>query len=115
MVPSLIFSGFLILFLALMGGYMIVLLRSRDVPFKKKASRWLVGGAMALFLLYVGLLTKELRFVFYASPFALILLYLNLGLTRFCASCGVTLTPHLPFSTLRFCPYCGAEVAGKFK
>ena len=44
-------------------------------------------------------------------PFIAVIIWLNIRMMRFCDACGKMMINHQWWSTMNFCPYCGAKLS----
>jgi hypothetical protein len=110
--PPWAFVGFILVWCILGLASFLFFHFNRNVALKRRVLPVLTVIVVAMFLgvvyYFIGS-SQPLVFVF-AVPAVVVISYLNIRMTRFCNSCGKTLHQQLPFTTVRFCPHCGAEL-----
>lgn len=82
---------------------------NKDAPLKRKLFPPFAIGAGVLFLVIVW---ADLggNGIFFLVPFVGLITFLNIRMTKFCDTCGRTLTRQDPFSPPKFCSKCGASL-----
>lgn len=105
-----IFLIFFAVWMALGITSFLLFYLGRNVSFKRRYYPWSVGLAGVLFLGFMAAMRLPFPFLALATPFVVLITYLNLRGTRFCGACGRTITGQNPFSTPEFCSKCGASL-----
>jgi hypothetical protein len=82
---------------------------SRNAKRKRRLFPWGIALSTALFIGSMFALGAPLGVVLGMTPFALLIAWLNLRMTRFCDSCGRTVIGGLG-GRPRYCQHCGAPL-----
>ena len=82
-----------------------------DVATKKRFFPRFVIGAGALFLFFIYFTTLQIWPVLLATPFVILISYLNVKFNTFCDKCGKPVMPFQNFQLrAKFCGRCGSEL-----
>lgn len=92
-----------------LGGFLFFAL-NKDVALKRRLFPRLAIAAGVLFGGVIALMAPWPAFLLFV-PFIALIVWLNIRMTRFCGACGKILINHQWWSTMNFCPYCGAKLA----
>ncbi len=83
---------------------------TRDAALKRRVFPWYVCLVAVLFLGLVAANGASLGLLVIAAPLVALITFFNARRTRFCDSCGRTVTSHLSFERPRICSKCGAPL-----
>jgi biotin transporter BioY len=88
----------------------------RDAEFKRRWFPPFVISTGVLFLGFVWLITSlnpnkndPIAEMLFGVPFVILIMFLNIRMTKFCSNCGKTAYPRT-FSAPKFCSDCGASL-----
>jgi len=108
---------FAIWVLLAIGGYFFLDYK-KNAEFKRRWHPRFVIFAGLLFICFVFILTSlnprksnSLGEMFFAVPFVILIIFLNIRMTKFCSKCGKTIYSR-SFSIPKFCSNCGASLDG---
>lgn len=101
--------AFIIVWIALAVISLALFQFSRNATRKRRLFPWAVAFSSALFIGFMFAFGVPWVMVLGMTPFVLLIGWMNLRITRFCDSCGRTVTSGI-FSRARFCPHCGAAL-----
>jgi hypothetical protein len=107
--PGAVFPVFFVIWAALAVGSLIFFTSNKDVALKKRVFPRLVIGSCAVFGLVIFIMAPWPAALLFA-PFLALIAWLNIRMTRFCDACGKMLINHQWWSTVKFCPFCGAKL-----
>jgi hypothetical protein len=82
---------------------------NKDVALKKRIFPRMAIGAGAFFAAVIALMAPWKAVLLFA-PFIALITWLNIRMTRFCGVCGKMLINHQWWSSMNFCPHCGAKL-----
>jgi peptidoglycan/LPS O-acetylase OafA/YrhL len=104
------FPAFFVFWILLGIGATVFFYTNKDAKLKRKVHPILsiAGGVIFLGSVYIMSDGRDI------SPIpviaVVIIMALNIKMTRFCDTCGATLISRVPFSSPRFCQNCGAKL-----
>jgi hypothetical protein len=82
----------------------------KNVPRKKRLLPVFIVGSGAAFVIFVFLITADLRVLAFILPATALLSVLNLRMIRICSSCGRTIQSGMWFTKAEYCSKCGARL-----
>ena len=102
--------AFFVIWAALGIGGFWFFATNKDVALKKRVFPRLAIGAGVVFGLVIAAAAPWPAVLLF-TPFIGVITWLNIRMTRFCDGCGKLLINHQWWSTMKFCPYCGAKLS----
>jgi hypothetical protein len=82
----------------------------RNVPRKKRLLPFFNIGSGALFVIFVFLMSGDLRVLAFMVPAVVLICFLNLRMIRVCSACGRTIQSGMWFTKAEYCSKCGARL-----
>ena len=82
----------------------------RNVPRKKRLLPFFTIGSGALFVIFVFLMSGDLRVLAFMVPAVVLICFLNLRMIRVCSACGRTIQSGMWFTKAEYCSKCGARL-----
>jgi hypothetical protein len=82
----------------------------RNVARKKRLLPVFIVGSGALFVIFVFLLSGDLRTLVLAVPAVVLICFLNLRMMKVCSACGRTVQSGVWFTKAEYCSKCGAKL-----
>jgi hypothetical protein len=108
--PTALFWIFMVIWVCLGGAAWWFFFRSSDVALKQRVMRWGAVGTSLLFIGFALAITREPWMLLFLVPAVALISFLNIKLSKFCASCGATLYNYNWFVRMRYCSRCGASL-----
>jgi hypothetical protein len=104
-----VWTLFVLTWIALAVSGFAVFQLSRDARRKRRLWPWSIGLATVLFIGFMAAVGMPWTMVLGSVPILLVIAWLNLRMTRFCAGCGRMVVAG-PISPPRFCTHCGTPL-----
>jgi len=82
----------------------------RNVNRKKRLLPFFIIGTGALFVIFVFLITADLRVLAFVLPASILIAVMNLRMIKVCSSCGRTVQSGIMFAKAEYCSKCGAKL-----
>jgi hypothetical protein len=82
----------------------------RNVARKKRLLPFFNIGSGALFVIFVFLMSGDLRVLAFMVPAVVVICFLNLRMIRVCSACGRTIQSGMWFTKAEYCSKCGARL-----
>jgi hypothetical protein len=82
----------------------------KNVTRKKRLLPIFIIGSGALFVIFVFLISGDLRVLAFTLPAVALICVLNLRMIRVCSACGRTIQSGMWFTKAEYCSKCGARL-----
>lgn len=104
------FGYFEVLWISIGVASVLYLVLSRNAAQKRAVFPWIVVGSGLLFALFALWHMGDASAALLVVPGVLLITWLNIRNTHFCASCGRTVYDRWLFSRMIGCPRCGTPI-----
>lgn len=105
--PEAVFFFYAGVMIILAIGFGLFIHICKDINLKRKAFKVSVYSAGILFVIFMFFWPIPGQWFFFITPVVVLIIVLNLKLTRFCNECGKMVVNENPFSKPKFCSKCG--------